>query len=202
MTRIFLTIFFISAFTTNTLSQDKDSTALQDTTLRLIGGTIKVDTVQREKHSPRKAAIRSAILPGWGQFYNKKYWKIPIVYTAIGIPTYLFFDNKNWYNKTRTAARMIALTDTIGFRERVDKRLHIFFTTPNSIGALLNYRNEFRRDMDYSVLFVLLFWGLNVIDATVDAHLKGFDVGDDLSLKIKPTIITGNTPGISLVLSF
>jgi hypothetical protein len=70
-------------------------------------------------------------------------------------------------------------------------------------GSLINYRNEFRRDMDYSVLFVLLMWGLNVVDATVDGHLKGFDVSDELSMKIKPAFIAGTmTPGISLVVNF
>ena len=65
---------------------------------------------------------------------------------------------------------------------------------------LVNYRNEFRRNMDYSVLFFLVFWGLNIVDATVDAHLKGFDVTPDLSLKIKPGFNpTSNTYGVSLV---
>ncbi|RYZ47256.1 MAG: hypothetical protein EOP49_21835, partial [Sphingobacteriales bacterium] len=48
---------------------------------------------------PRKAAIRSAILPGLGQIYNRKYWKVPIVYAAVGIPAYLIFDNKRWYDR-------------------------------------------------------------------------------------------------------
>jgi hypothetical protein len=65
--------------------------------------------------------------------------------------------------------------------------------------SLLRYRNEFRKNMDYSILFTLLIWGLNIVDATVDAHLKGFNVSDDLTLK--PALLPGNTPGISLVFS-
>lgn len=159
----------------------------------------QADTVTKKKHSPRKAAIRSAIIPGWGQVYNKKIWKVPIVYAAIGIPIGTFIYNKNWYTKTRDAARMIALNDTANYKGRVDPQLWVFFSTDNAIGSLLNYRNEFRRNMDYSILITLLFWGLNVVDATVDAHLKDFDVSDDLSLRIKPTLINYSTPGVSFV---
>ena len=98
---------------------------------------------------------------------------------------------------------MIATADTANWRARVDPKLHVFFPTQSFLGGLLNYRNEYRRDMDYSILFVLLAWGLNVVDATVDAHLKGFDISEDLSLKIKPTILSGTSmAGVSLVLSF
>ena len=165
--------------------------------------TVVIDTIRKTKHSPRKAAIRSAIIPGWGQIYNRKYWKVPIVYTAIGIPIGTFIYNKKWYEETSTAAQMLGAEppDTANYQNRVDEKLHVFFTTPNSLGALLNYRNEFRKNMDYSILFVLLFWGLNIVDATVDAHLREFDISDDLGLQIKPTWIPiSNTPGITFVL--
>jgi hypothetical protein len=185
-------------------SQQKDSqTATKDSLLirDTVGKTVMtIDTTAKKKFIPRKATIRSAILPGWGQVYNKKYWKLPLVYAAVGIPVYSFFYNKGWYVKTRDAAKILATLDTVGYKSRVDPKLHIFFSTPNALGSLLNYRNEFRRDMDYSILFVLLAWGLNVVDATVDAHLKGFDISEDLSLKIKPTILSGtNTAGVSFV---
>ncbi len=154
------------------------------------------------KYSPRKAIIRSAIIPGWGQAYNKKYWKIPIVYGAIGVPTYTFFYNKKWYNETRKAAKMLASDppDTANYRNRIDEKLWAFFSSPNGLNSLLNYRNQFRRDMDYSILFIILTWGLNVVDATVDAHLKGFDISDNLSLQIRPTILQGSsTAGMSFV---
>jgi hypothetical protein len=67
--------------------------------------------------------------------------------------------------------------------------------------SLKYYRNQFRRDIDYSVLFFLVLWGLNVVDATVDAHLKTFDVGNDLSLRIAPGYSeTASTHGLSLSL--
>ena len=164
---------------------------------------LPIDTA-RLKHNPRKATIRSAIIPGWGQAYNQKYWKIPIVYAAIGIPAYTFFYNKKWYNRTREAARMLSSDplDTANYRQRVDQKLWVFFSTPNSVPSLLNYRNQYRRDMDYSVLIVLLMWGLNVVDATVDAHLKEFDINENLSFHVKPTLFQGSsTAGVSFVFS-
>ncbi len=178
----------------------KDSSIIRDTVGKEV---MTIDTNAKKKFIPRKATIRSAILPGWGQIYNKKYWKLPLVYAAVGVPVYIFIYNRSWYVKTRDAAKMIATADTLDWRNRVDPRLHVFFPGRDALGSLLNYRNEYRRDMDYSILFVLLAWGLNVVDATVDAHLKGFDISEDLSLKIKPTILTGTSAaGISLVLSF
>jgi len=159
--------------------------------------------IKKKVHSPRQATILSAIIPGWGQVYNKKIWKVPIVYAGIGIPGYLFFDNKRWYNITKYAISVVAneLTDEESLskvhpqlRPLVDRKAE---------NALINYRNQFRRDMDLSILVTLLMWGLNVVDATVDGHLKGFDVGDDLTMKIKPSTMAGNFGGgISLVVSF
>lgn len=159
----------------------------------------KTDTVKR--HSPRKAALRSAIIPGWGQIYNKKYWKVPIVYAAVGIPAYLYVDNKRWYDRTRYALAVVANKsyNNPDSMAKVHSRLKPLVDL-RSENSLLNYRNEFRKNMDYSILFGLLFWGLNIVDATVDAHLKGFNVNDDISLRVKPTLIPiSNSPGVSFV---
>lgn len=182
------------------LVKAQDTIPLKDTSL--VAPLAGIDTVKKVKHNPRKATIRSAIIPGWGQIYNKKAWKVPIVYAAIGIPVGTFIYNKNWYRKTSQAARMLGSDppDTANYKSRVDPQLHVFFTTDNSLGALLNYRNEFRRNMDYSILIALLMWGLNVVDATVDAHLRDFDVSEDLTMKIKPAFINNTmTPGVSIV---
>lgn len=152
------------------------------------------------KHSPRTAAIRSAIVPGLGQIYNKKYWKLPIVYGALGGCAGVFAYNLNNYKDTRFAYR-------VKYNMRVNRTDSALFTQidpllkPLDEESLRYYRDQFRRDIDYSVLFFMILWGLNVVDATVDAHLKSFDVGPDLSLQIKPgrSEIAG-TSGVSLVL--
>jgi hypothetical protein len=198
--------FVLVLFSKSMLAQQPDSSrALKDTSLFVRG---KVDSIPavakdtaRKKHSPRKAAIRSAIVPGWGQIYNGKLWKVPIVYTALGIPAYLFIDNLKWYKRTKYAYFVAATRSTDpDSLAKVHKQLRPFVDMGQET-ALQNYRNEFRRNVDYSALFFLLFWGLNIVDATVDAHLKEFDVTPDLSFKIKPGYNEiGNTYGISLVL--
>jgi Family of unknown function (DUF5683) len=151
-------------------------------------------------HSPRKAAFRSAILPGWGQIYNKKYWKLPIVYGALGTCGAIFSYNLGNYRDTRFAYRVrynmrVNRTDSASFVKIKDK------LKPLSEESLRFYRNQFRRDIDYSALVFILLWGLNIVDATVDAHLKSFDVGPDLSLQFKPGYSDlARTNGLSVVL--
>lgn len=151
-------------------------------------------------HSPKKAAIRSAILPGWGQIYNKKYWKLPIVYGALGTSTGIFLFNLKQYRDTRFAYKVkynmrVLRTDSALYDQIRDN------LKPISEESLRFYRNQYRRDIDYSVLFTIILWGLNVVDATVDAHLKGFDVSPNLSLHIKPGYSElAQTNGLSLVL--
>lgn len=165
----------------------------------------KVDSALRV-HSPKKAAIRSAILPGLGQIYNKRYWKLPIIYGALGVSASVFFYNLSSYRTLRFAykARTEATPGSPVFdRDSTNyKKLALIYKTldPN---ALRTYRDEFRKNIDYSVLVFILLWGLNVVDATVDAHLRSFDVSPDLSFKIKfGRSQMAGTNGVSLVLAF
>ena len=152
------------------------------------------------KHSPRKAAFRSAVLPGWGQAYNKKYWKIPIVYGALGTSAGIFVYNISWYRRFRDAYRIVRPRDTARYDE-VHRRLQSYVQYEDEEGLRYN-RDEFRRNVDYSILAFIVLWGLNVVDATVDAHLKTFDVSPDLSLRIVPGYSeVAKTNGISLVFS-
>jgi hypothetical protein len=162
----------------------------------------KVPFSQVKMSDPHKATLYSAILPGLGQVYNKKYWKVPLVYAALGIPAYTYFYNKEWYTKTSYALAVLVngsfLTSPDSL-SKVDPKL-IPFITAGANNSLINYRDEFRKDQDYSALFFLLFWGLNVIDATVDAHLRQFDVSPDIGLEIRPFLIPGsNAAGLSFV---
>lgn len=160
----------------------------------------------KPKHNPRLATKRSAILPGWGQAYNKEYWKIPIVYGALSIPTVTFFYNNTWYKRTRTAYDLLykatlstaTIQDTLNYNNLVNAKLKGL-----SLGSLQTFRNSFRKDRDYSVLWFVIVWGLNVADATVFGHLKQFDVTDDLSMRVEPSLnpIT-NTKFVGLYFSF
>lgn len=152
-------------------------------------------------YNPRKAALRSAILPGWGQIYNKKYWKLPIVYGALGTSAGIFFFNLQTYKDTRFAYRVKYNMRVNGTDSALAPQIPDYLKRISE-NSLRSYRDSYRRDIDYSVLFFMLLWGLNVVDAAVDAHLKGFDVSPDLSMKFKPGYSPmAGTTGMSIVLN-
>ena len=151
-----------------------------------------------KKYDPGVAIRRSAILPGWGQYTNKKYWKIPLVYGALGTTGYLFFRNLKQYKEAKDAYKLA--TDNDPANDILIKEP--YYTVRFQPDRIRSFRNQVRQNVDYSVLFFIIFWGLNVADAAVDAHLKTFDVSDDLSLQIKPGFSPmANTMGMSLVLN-
>jgi hypothetical protein len=152
------------------------------------------DNAVKKKYNPKVATFRSAVLPGWGQWYNKKYWKIPIIYGALGTTAGVFFYNLKTYKLLRQAVSYRLSGDT-SLYPLVDPQFR-GLTTDDIRG----YRNIFRQNIDYSVLAFLILWGINVVDATVDAHLKAFDVSSDIGLRIQPGFnYSTNSAGISLV---
>lgn len=182
---------------TDSIRVSTDTALLPKTASSQVADTNKIAFLQ--KHDPRKATLRSAILPGWGQAYNKEYWKIPIVYGALAIPTVTYFYNNKWYKKTRDAYNIVVNNDSALF-PTIDPKLQPLISNPTSLQF---YRNQFRKDRDYSTLWFIIVWGLNVADATVFAHLKHFDVSDDLSMDIRPEINPQfKTMGLGIVLNF
>jgi hypothetical protein len=159
----------------------------------------KVDSATKKKHDPRKATLYSTFVPGLGQIYNHKYWKLPLVYAAVGIPAYTFFSNHSQYQKAQYALGVLVGSETTGVAvtpeqlAKVDPQMRYAVQTGQD-NSLRTYRNEFRQYQDYSVLFFLLFWGLQVVDATVDAHLMYFDVSDQLSMHLQQP--SGNALGL------
>ncbi len=151
-----------------------------------------------KKYDPGVAIRRSAMLPGWGQFTNKKYWKIPLVYAGVGIPAYLFTRNLKQYKDAKNAFALA----TDGDPSNDGQIKEPYFSVRSQPDRIRVFRNSVRQNVDYSVLFFIIFWGLNVADAAVDANLKTFDVSDDLSLQLKPGFSPlANTNGLSLVLN-
>ena len=170
----------------------------------LVSGTPKDSTTKNilsqdttsKKYIPRVATLRSALIPGWGQAYNKKYWKIPIIYGALGTTAGIFFYNLKTYKILRQT--YIYLTTDTANRNKIDPQYVGF--SPESIRK---GRNSFRQNIDYSVLFFIGFWAINVVDATVDAHLKSFDVNDNISFKVKPGFnLLTRSPTVGLAFNF
>jgi hypothetical protein len=199
MKTFYLLIFLVITITAYSQEQlvEKAVTAKPDTLINP-----QTDTTKKIKvYNPKVAATRSAIIPGWGQIYNKKYWKLPIVYGALGVTGYIFFDNIKTYReyKFAYAARIKAQFPTLDSTD-YNQLKDIYKTL--SPGSIRTARDDFRRYVDYSALIFVLLWGLNVVDATVDAHLKAFDVSPDLSLHLKAGYSDfAKTNGVSLVLT-
>jgi hypothetical protein len=178
---------------TDSTTQIKNPAFTKDTGITVINK----DTIKTvSKHNPGTATLRSLILPGWGQAYNREYWKIPIVYGAIGTMAGFWIFNNMWYKRTRDAYDIRVNRPNSPDTALINPKLQ-----PLSTSSLQFYRNAYRRDRDYSALYFIITWGLNIVDATVFGHLKEFDVSEDLSLKINP-VIKQTGSGVSLVLGF
>ncbi|MGB7786467.1 MAG: DUF5683 domain-containing protein [Salinimicrobium sp.] len=129
--------------------------------------------------SPARAAFYSAVLPGLGQAYNGKYWKIPVVYTALGVGVYFYFRNDDQYDRYRDA-----------YKSRLAGKTNDEFSDENgtpivSTQGLIDAQRFYQRNKEISVLVTLGLYALNIIDANVDAHLQQFNVSEDLSLRPK-----------------
>lgn len=160
-------LFFL-VIALHTQAQQQDTLAI--TTQK---ETPKVKTTQANTYdplAPSKASFYSAVIPGLGQAFNKKYWKIPIVYAGIGTSLYFHFSNRNEYNRFRDAyKRRLA-----GFSD--DE----FQGVTNE--TLIRAQRTSRRNMDVSLAVAIGFYLLNIVDANVDAHLRQYNISEDLSM--------------------
>lgn len=178
--------------------KNNDSTALIISSKQLSAKAIKKAGDTSVKYNPNKAIIRSALLPGWGQITNRKIWKAPIVWAALGITGGIFIRNIKQYNESKRAYALAS--DMIASNDYLIPQP--YYSVKDQPERIRTFRNQVRQNVDYTVLFFLIFWGLNVADAAVDAHLKTFDVSDDLGLKIKAGHSQmANTNGVSLILT-
>ncbi|MFZ5555014.1 MAG: DUF5683 domain-containing protein [Bacteroidota bacterium] len=174
----FLFLLFILFFVNEIHAQDSVS--------------VKKDT---NFHSPKKAALFSTVLPGLGQGYNKKYWKIPVVYAALGVSTYFVIDNSKNYHRYRN--EYLFRLDNPGMTS--DTELEVY-----DDGQLRTIIDQYQRWRDISWITLGAFYVLNIVDATVDAYLWRFDVSDNLSFHLRPAL-TGTTslhPGFRLSIKF
>ncbi len=137
-----------------------------------IQDSIKINTLKINPLAPTRAAFYSAILPGLGQAYNKKYWKIPLVFGAIGTSLYFYNTNDKQYNQ---------------FREAYKRRLAGFkddeFYGQYTDATLINAQKVLQRNRDLSLLISIGLYVLNIVDANVDAHLMQFNVNNKLSFQ-------------------
>lgn len=165
---------------------------------------ITQEPTPKEFHSPKKASLYSAILPGLGQAYNKKYWKIPLVYMGLGGIGYFIGWNNNRYQINKNAYNDLTDNDpnTNSFLEinGVENFDLDNNTSYNNFKTGLNQQQEyFRRNRDLLVISLFAFYGLNIIDAGVDAHLFNFDMSDDLTFYWQPSMLNINNQTVYCV---
>jgi hypothetical protein len=154
-------------------------------------------TDPKKIHSPKVATYLS-IIPGAGQIYNEKYWKVPIIYAGLGTAAYFIYT----YNKTTQYYR-----DEYLFRLNNNVPFHNPELEDRQTDNILALRNIYRTRMEISIAAFAIVYALNIVDAAVDAHLYYFDVSEDLSMTIKPTLLLNQSlgnysfaPGIGLKL--
>lgn len=188
-------IFFFSiVFLSLQLFSQIDSTKVKD--LKIKGDVFVAQGVYKPL-APAKAAFYSAIFPGLGQIYNKKYWKAPVVWGALAIPTYYYLTNNSNYKRYRTAYRLRKngfqdeFTDDLG-NERV------------SLETLERAQEQLRENRDMSLLSGVILYVLQIVEASVNAHLLQFNTDDNLS--IRPTLVQDpiqfDTPKVGLTLKY
>jgi len=140
------------------------------------------------KKVPKRAALYSAILPGAGQVYTKKYWKVPIIYAGFITSAYYINESNNFYQLYKST-----------YLNRINGITTDEFQGIYSDSDLRTLTDHYRRNREVSALLFTLTYVLNIVDASVNAHLFDYDVSDDLSLHIQPMYFSKeNATGLSL----
>jgi hypothetical protein len=139
----------------------------------------KKDTTLK-KHSPKLAATLSAVLPGAGQVYNRKYWKVPFIYAFGGTLGYIGIQNYSVYNKYRK----IIISRTANGEPFTDEYAKVYSTS-----NLITLQNQHRSFVEYCAVGLLAVYALQIVDALVDGHLYHFDVSEDLSFQWQPNML-------------
>ena len=188
--------------------QRRDSIAVIDgEVVRLIPSI----PINQMGHSPHTATMYAAILPGLGQIYNKKYWKLPLLYGGAAALGYAIHFNNKYYKKYSSAYRDFLLQDPNNksymefatrahlTEEEVNGTYASWFKT-----ALNNKKNYYRRYRDLSIFGMIGLYVVQIVDACVDAHFFDFDVSDDLSFNWRPEINPGGdrSVGVGMALNF
>ncbi|MDX8554057.1 DUF5683 domain-containing protein [Tenacibaculum sp. 1B UA] len=187
--RIIIFAFFSLFLFQNAFAQ-KDSIAVRAKQLQLTSD-------KYNPLSPSKAAFYSAIFPGGGQIYNGKYWKAPIVWAAMGASAYFYIDNSNQYDRYRTAFKLRSQ----GLKDEFTREDGtVLISTP----GLESAQKTLRKNRDLSLLTGVLLYVLQIVEASVNAHLLQFDTDDSLSVKpvITPDPLFIEAPKVGLTFKY
>ena len=173
-------LFFLSVLISFSISAQKDSTQVDDLKIK---GNIKKNSNYFNPLTPSKAAFYSAIFPGGGQIYNKKFWKAPIVWAAMGTSIYLYLDNNNEYDRYRTAFKM----REAGLQDEFTNNDGSLTVSRN---GLISAQKTLKSNRDLALLTTVVFYVLQIVEASVNAHLLQFNTNNNLSFS--PVMISNS----------
>lgn len=188
MIRVALVLLLLGVFPLITCAQEPEKDPIPSNSIHKQDSILGFRTLEEpeatqelemvlENHEPNKAAWYSTAVPGLGQAYNKKYWKIPVIWAGIAGFTYFIKFNNDEYQFYRR--NLIYETE---------QNPDFLNETPLEASTLKSGRDQYRRTRDMLVIFSVFFYMLNIVDAHVDAHLIEFDVNQSLSVQVNPTI--------------
>ncbi|SRX72970.1 DUF5683 domain-containing protein [Aequorivita antarctica] len=172
----FLNIFFL-IFATSLFAQTSDSLIVKKEERIIVVNDSILPKEEYNPLAPAKAAFYSAVVPGLGQVYNKKYWKIPIIYAGMAAGVYFYKQQDDDYDRFRNAykRRLAGYTDDEFYGNGTEALI--------SDDRLINAQKSAQKNKSISIIVTVAFYLLNVVDANVDAHLRQYEVSEDLSLQ-------------------
>jgi len=176
---LFLVILQVNLFAQNDSTKVDRSYITKDAKIGIAdGGGVAMGTTTADAKVPSKAALYSAVLPGLGQAYNGKYWKMPIVYIAMGTGIYAAVWNQQNYDIFLEA-----------YKIRKSGGIDDYYNILKDEKQLISWMDYYRNQRDMSILITLGLYAFNILDAYVDAHLSNFNISNDLSLRVQPAVL-------------
>lgn len=185
-------LFFILLQPNYSIAQQNKTDTVQSNNSLLNDSIVDIEKV----HNPKKATLYSAILPGLGQAYNEKYWKIPVIYAGLATTGYFMYVNNVEYKRYKDAYKIRMDDDPNSIDE---------FDGKYNDQSLKNIRDYYRRNFELMIVASVAIYALNIIDATVDGHLKDFEVNDDISLRFDAGLMHSSqctTPVLQINIKF
>lgn len=180
---------------TLSFAQEQTDSTINLTLIDTVGQNKRVETIESyaKRFDPRKATLYAAVMPGLGQVYNKKYWKVPLVYGGFGFLIYVVDVYQDQYLLFRKDLFYVINTGNPSETGYTEDQLRTLVSRS-------------RRERDYFIILTGIWYLLQMVDAQVDAHLKEFDLNPKLQVRIEPimenSLLTGRSSGFSVKLRF